>query len=63
MVYNHNDQEILYKGRIDNAYFRVGKKRGVTSTSDLKDALEAIVRGEPVLIKETEAVGCFINLR
>lgn len=63
VIYNHTYQEILYKGRIDNAYFRVGKKRGVTTTADLEDALEAIVRGEPIAVKETEAIGCFINLR
>lgn len=62
IIYNHTLDEVLYKGRIDNAYYRVGKKRGTTTTADLKDALEAIVRGEPVAVKETEAVGCYINL-
>ncbi len=62
-VYNHTYNEIIYKGRIDNAYYKVGKKRGVTNTAELKEVLEAIVRGEPVLIPDTEAVGCIINLR
>jgi len=62
VIYNHTFQEILYKGRVDNAYYKVGKKRGQTTTSDLKDALESIARGEPIAIKETEAVGCYINL-
>ena len=60
-VYNHDFQEIIYKGRIDNAYYKVGKKRGVTNTSELKDVLEAIVTGEPVQTPNTEAVGCLIN--
>jgi len=60
-VYNHDFQEIIYKGRIDNAYYKVGKKRGVTNTSELRDVLEAIVKGEPVQTPNTEAVGCLIN--
>lgn len=62
VVYNETCGEILYKGRIDDMYYRVGKKRTVTTTAELEDALKSIVAGKPVLIKETEAVGCLINL-
>lgn len=62
IVYNENSKEILYKGRIDDTYYRIGKKRTVTTTAELEDALKAIIAGKPVLIKETEPVGCFINL-
>ena len=61
VVYNHTKEEVLYKGRIDNTYFRVGKRRTITTTSELEDALEAIKNGQPIKVKETEAVGCFIN--
>ncbi len=61
VVYNETQKSILYKGRIDNAYARVGKRRLVTSTSELKDALSAIVAGVPVSVTTTPAVGCFIN--
>lgn len=61
VVYRHSDDTILYKGRIDNMYARVGKKRTITTTSELKDALEAIRNGQPIAITETEAVGCLIN--
>jgi len=63
VVYNHTKEHILYKGRIDNAYYRVGRRRGVTNSFDLKNALEALVCGKEIEVKETEAVGCFINLR
>ena len=63
VIYNEDQQTILYKGRIDDTYFRIGKKRRVTTTSELQDALTAIVNNEPILVKETEAIGCFINQR
>ena len=53
--------QILYKGRIDDTYFRVGKKRRVTTTSELKDALESIRNGTEILVTETTSIGCFIS--
>lgn len=63
VVFNHNEKKILYNGRTDNTYFRVGKRRTVTTTSELKDALEAIKNGQPIEITETAPVGCFINFQ
>jgi hypothetical protein len=53
-------EEILYRGRIDNRYAALGKRRAVTTSHDLHAALEAIVSGAPVVHPRTEAVGCFI---
>jgi len=61
VIYNYTQKEILYKGRIDNKYYRVGRQRGVTTTFELAEALEAIVCDREILVKETESVGCFIN--
>ena len=61
VVYHEAQKKILYKGRIDDAYARVGQKKRVISTSELKDALEAIRNKQPIPISETKAVGCFIN--
>ncbi len=61
VVYNETQELILYKGRIDDTYFRVGKKRRLTSTSELKDVLEAITNNQPITTAHTEAVGCYIN--
>ena len=63
VVYNENKKVILYQGRIDNTYFRVGKKRTITTTSDLADALEAIVTQQPITVANTQPIGCFINMR
>ncbi len=61
VIYNESQNQILYQGRIDNSYARVGKKRQITTSSELKDALEAIVSDTPILTPKTQAVGCFIN--
>ncbi len=61
VVYNESKGEIIYKGRIDDAYARVGKRKRVTTTSELKDVLEAISNNQPVTVTNTQAIGCFIN--
>lgn len=60
VVFNHTQQAVLYQGRIDNTYFRVGKRRQVTTTSELADALEEIVHQQPIAVKETQPIGCYI---
>jgi hypothetical protein len=52
--------KILYRGRIDNTYASVSRRRGVTTIKDLRAALSAITKGEPVSVKETTAIGCAI---
>jgi len=61
VVYNDTKDEILYKGRIDNSYFKLGKQRTHTTKFELRDALQAITAGEEITVKETLSVGCFIN--
>ena len=53
--------ECLYRGRIDNLYAALGKKRGIATTHELRDALEAIIAGKKVLMPETKAIGCLIQ--
>ncbi|MEL6194418.1 MAG: hypothetical protein AAFR66_20330 [Bacteroidota bacterium] len=61
VVYNETQGEILYKGRIDDAYARVGQRKRITSTSELRDVLEAILQHKPIKVSNTKAVGCFIS--
>jgi len=61
VVYNHTQEKVMYKGRIDNTYAALGKRRRHTTSSELKDALEAIRTGKEVLVTTTQAVGCLIN--
>ncbi|MEM0999528.1 MAG: hypothetical protein AAGN35_20895 [Bacteroidota bacterium] len=60
VVYHESREEILYQGRIDDTYFRVGQRRQVTTTSELRDVLESIVAHRPIPVRETQAIGCFI---
>lgn len=54
--------EVLYRGRIDNQYAALGKKRRAGATQhDLRDALDAIRAGKAVSVKETTAIGCVIE--
>lgn len=63
IIFDEAQNKILYKGRIDDAYARVGKRKQVTSTSELQDALVAISKNLPIEVTETEAVGCYISMQ
>ncbi len=52
--------DLVYRGRIDNLYAELGKKRRVVSRRDLRDVLSALLAGKPIETARTEAVGCFI---
>ena len=51
---------IRYRGRIDNFYAALGRPRQQVTEHDLRNALDAVLSGRPVLKVETEAVGCYI---
>ena len=53
--------EILYHGRIDDSYLRIGKKRTIIKEHNLDDALNAIKAGIPVNVPHVPAVGCIIE--
>ena len=53
--------EILYRGRIDDLYAGLGKKRSATAHHDLCEVLDDIAAGKKVKPKETRAVGCLIQ--
>ena len=61
VVYNESNGQVIYKGRIDDAYARVGKRKRFTTTSELKDVLESIRNHQPIMIANTQAIGCFIG--
>jgi hypothetical protein len=51
---------IKYRGRIDDRYVALGRRRRVVTSHDLRDAIDAVIGGKPVRTAETEAVGCVI---
>lgn len=54
------DGQRLYSGQIDNAYFRAGKRRGITSQFYLRDAIQLILKGKPLDVVTTQPIGCVI---
>ena len=54
-------QQVLYRGRIDDSYVALGKRRPQPRTQDLRAALDALVSHLPVAVRETPAVGCLIQ--
>jgi peroxiredoxin len=54
------DNVVRYWGRIDDQ-FGVGYARGKTTVSDLTNAIDEMLAGQPVSQPVTEAVGCIIG--
>ncbi|MDO8677802.1 MAG: hypothetical protein Q7R30_04460 [Acidobacteriota bacterium] len=52
--------QLVYRGRIDDRYLELGKDRPYPTVRDLERALEAVVAGKPVAVRETQAVGCIL---
>jgi peroxiredoxin len=55
--------DVLYSGRIDDRYIEIGKSRYQASTHDLRDAMDAVLAGKPVVRAKTQAVGCVIPMQ
>jgi|JI7StandDraft_1071085.scaffolds.fasta_scaffold62449_2 peroxiredoxin len=51
----------VYRGRIDNWAYELGKKRRVITERELLDVLTAISNGKAIKVKKTKAIGCFIE--
>ncbi|TWU16209.1 redoxin domain-containing protein [Allorhodopirellula heiligendammensis] len=51
---------VLYQGRIDDQY-KPGLARAEPTQHDLRDAIEALLAGNPVAQAETPGVGCLIT--
>ncbi len=51
----------LYSGALDNAFVEIGKKRTVVTQFYLDDAIQQSIDNKEIVIKKTEAVGCFIR--
>ena len=52
--------QVLYRGRIDNVYAALGKRRPAATERDLRKALDEVLSGKPVSTPETKAIGCYI---
>jgi hypothetical protein len=50
----------LYRGRVDDRFMDYGKTRFQPAHEDLREALDEILRGEPVKNPTTKVLGCAI---
>jgi hypothetical protein len=53
-------RRLVYRGRVDDRYLRIGLERPAATTHDLEDALSAVIAGQPVRQPRTQAVGCYL---
>ncbi len=56
----HNDS-IVYHGRIDDSFLRVGKRRAHVKNRELRSVLDSMLQGRSVDITFVPAVGCIIE--
>lgn len=54
-------REVLYRGRINDLYADVNKKRTAARQHDLRDAIAAVVAGNKPEVAQTTAVGCLFE--
>ena len=61
-VWDHRADRMIYRGRIDDSYVRVGKRKLHPQSRDLVDIIEGWLANQtPPELIETRAVGCFIG--
>lgn len=61
-VWDHRSGRLIYRGRIDDSYVRVGKRRLHPQNHDLEDSIKGWLLNEnPEHMVQTQAIGCFIN--
>lgn len=53
--------KVLYHGRIDDSFVRVGKRRTHVKNRELRASLDAVLRGDVVEVNCVPAVGCIIE--
>lgn len=57
------DGEVVYRGRIDNVYAEIGKRRQAATSHELLDAMTALAAGQPIEVAATDPVGCLFESR
>ncbi|MCR9173606.1 MAG: redoxin domain-containing protein [bacterium] len=61
VVHDPKSDSVLYQGRIDDNYARVGQRKRQIQSDDLVDALNAIQNETPIATAKTSPVGCYIS--
>ena len=50
--------KLMYSGRIDDRFFRLGGQRAAPTRHDLRTALDQFLSGKPVVPARTTVIGC-----
>lgn len=53
-------QRLLYRGRINNLFVRVGQRRGAVTEHDLRSVLQALQQGSQLRPTSTSPIGCIL---
>jgi peroxiredoxin len=61
VVFNENTQTVLYRGAINDLFYKPGKRRQHIKHHYLKEALIAIRGGKLPELTQSTPIGCFIN--
>jgi thiol-disulfide isomerase/thioredoxin len=57
----NNNNQLIYKGAVNDLLMSLGKRRVKVTSHFLEDAIVESLAGKPASIKRTKAVGCKIN--
>ena len=61
-VWDHRTGQLIYRGRIDDSYVRVGKRKLHPQSYDLIDIIETwMMHQESGVMTQTQAIGCLIG--
>jgi hypothetical protein len=60
-VFVIRNDSVMYHGRIDDSFVRVGKQRAHVKNRELRSALEKILQGQQPEVSHVPAVGCIIE--
>lgn len=53
---------VAYRGRIDDRFLQLGSRKPEATEETLKQAVEKVAAGLPVLVPQTKPVGCYYEL-
>lgn len=53
--------EVLYRGSVDNQFYKLGRYRPEPTEFYLRDAIDATLHNQPVAVRDRQPVGCLIN--
>lgn len=62
VVVTDNDGEILYRGRVNSAYYAPGKMKHSSIKNDLDETLASLLSGKKVSQPWPSAIGCYITM-